>query len=145
MGVRGLFEGWHLVVLIILIILLFGWKRLPDAARSLGRSARIFKAEVDEMKTDKPSAASRDTVRGQTSTRTSAGERPEQPEAASQATSERDHADGAHARDGYDRDGYDRDGQDAPQYPESQQRDTTEYEAPAASTSGDPQAPHHRQ
>ena len=92
------------------------------------------KAEVDEMKTDKPSAASRDTVRGEASPRTSAGERPEQPEAASQATSERDHAGGDYARD-----------QQAPQYPESQQRDTTEYEAPAASASGDPQAPHHRQ
>ncbi|WP_068431862.1 Sec-independent protein translocase subunit TatA [Piscicoccus intestinalis] len=134
MGVRGLFEGWHLVVLIILIILLFGWKRLPDAARSLGRSARIFKAEVDEMKTDKPSAASRDTVRGEASPRTSAGERPEQPEAASQATSERDRVGGDYVRD-----------EQAPQYPESQQRDTTEYEAPAASASGDPQAPHHRQ
>ena len=65
MGVRGLFEGWHLVVLIILIILLFGWKRLPDAARSLGRSMRIFKDEVEEMKGDKPSAASQDTVRGE--------------------------------------------------------------------------------
>lgn len=66
MGWRGLFEGWHLVVLIIVIVLVFGWKRLPDAARSLGRSMRIFKAEVEEMKGDsKPSAASQDTVRGQ--------------------------------------------------------------------------------
>ncbi|GAB94560.1 sec-independent protein translocase protein TatA [Kineosphaera limosa] len=66
MGWRGLFEGWHFVILIILIIILFGWKRLPDAARSLGRSMRIFKAEVDEMKGDGRSAASSDTVRGET-------------------------------------------------------------------------------
>lgn len=66
MGVRGLFEGWHLVVLILLVVILFGWKRLPDAARSLGRSMRIFKAEVEEMKGDSRSAASQDTVRGQT-------------------------------------------------------------------------------
>lgn len=70
MGWRGLFEGWHLVVLIIVIVLVFGWKRLPDAARSLGRSMRIFKAEVEEMKGDpRPSAASQDTVRGQASYR----------------------------------------------------------------------------
>jgi sec-independent protein translocase protein TatA len=47
---RGLFEGWHLVILIIVVLLLFGGKRLPDAARGLGRSLRIFKSEVSEMK-----------------------------------------------------------------------------------------------
>jgi sec-independent protein translocase protein TatA len=42
---------------------------MPDAARSLGRSMRIFKSEIDEMKKDeptKPSAASSDTVKGET-------------------------------------------------------------------------------
>jgi sec-independent protein translocase protein TatA len=67
MGFRGLFEGWHIVLLILVIVVVFGWKRLPDAARSLGRSMRIFKSEVGEMKNDgksSPSAASSDTVRG---------------------------------------------------------------------------------
>jgi sec-independent protein translocase protein TatA len=67
---RGLFEGWHIVILILVVVLLFGWKRMPDAARSLGRSMRIFKSEVGEMKNDgkgsSPSAASSDTVRGET-------------------------------------------------------------------------------
>jgi sec-independent protein translocase protein TatA len=49
---RGLLEGWHPVVLVIVIAVLFGGKRLPDAARGLGRSLRIFKAEVKEMRTD---------------------------------------------------------------------------------------------
>ena len=40
-----------LVMFSILLIVVFGWKKLPDAARSLGRSARVFKSEVDEMKT----------------------------------------------------------------------------------------------
>lgn len=56
--------GPELVVLVLVIVIVFGWKKLPDAARSLGRSMRIFKAEVDEMK-DKPSAASRDTVQSE--------------------------------------------------------------------------------
>jgi sec-independent protein translocase protein TatA len=34
------------------IILLFGAKRLPDAARSLGKSMRIFKSEVKEMQNE---------------------------------------------------------------------------------------------
>ena len=47
-----LFEGWHLVLLLIVVLVLFGGKRLPDAARGLGRSLRIFKAEVKEMQED---------------------------------------------------------------------------------------------
>lgn len=47
-----------LLVLVLLIVVIFGAKRLPDAARSLGRSMRIFKAEVKEMKDDgKPGAS----------------------------------------------------------------------------------------
>ncbi|WP_409482953.1 Sec-independent protein translocase subunit TatA [Arsenicicoccus dermatophilus] len=64
MGIRGLFEGWHLVILIIVILLVFGANRLPDAARSLGRSLRIFKTEVDEMHKDGKSDAARTTVDG---------------------------------------------------------------------------------
>jgi sec-independent protein translocase protein TatA len=39
-------NGWELPILLILAILLFGAKLLPDLARGLGRSLRIFKAEV---------------------------------------------------------------------------------------------------
>ena len=42
----------ELIIIALVIILLFGWKRLPDAARSLGRSARVFKSEVSEMKAE---------------------------------------------------------------------------------------------
>jgi len=39
------------------VIVLFGAKRLPDAARSLGKSLRIFKSEVRELQNDnKPEA-----------------------------------------------------------------------------------------
>ncbi len=37
---------WHLVIIAAFFALLFGAKRLPDAARSLGRSARIMKSEL---------------------------------------------------------------------------------------------------
>ena len=55
----------ELIIIAVVVILLFGWKKLPDAARSLGRSMRIFKSEVSEMKQDGKSAASSDTVRGE--------------------------------------------------------------------------------
>jgi sec-independent protein translocase protein TatA len=43
---------WHWVVLAIIVIALFGYKKLPDAARSLGRSLRIFKTEIKGMGED---------------------------------------------------------------------------------------------
>jgi sec-independent protein translocase protein TatA len=43
---------WHWVVLAIIVIALFGYKKLPDAARSLGRSLRIFKTEIKGMTDD---------------------------------------------------------------------------------------------
>jgi sec-independent protein translocase protein TatA len=47
-----LFQPWHIIVLVIVVAILFGSKRLPDAARGLGRSLRIFKSEVQQMKED---------------------------------------------------------------------------------------------
>jgi len=43
-------EPSHILILLIVVILLFGAKRLPDSARSLGRSMRIFKSEMKDMK-----------------------------------------------------------------------------------------------
>jgi TatA/E family protein of Tat protein translocase len=42
----------EIVILLIVVLVLFGAKRLPDSARSLGRSMRIFKSEMKEMKSD---------------------------------------------------------------------------------------------
>ena len=43
---------WHIVVVLIVGLVLFGSKRLPDSARSLGRSLRIFKSEMKELNKD---------------------------------------------------------------------------------------------
>jgi len=45
-------EPSHILILLIVIVILFGAKRLPDSARSLGRSLRIFKSEMKDMKED---------------------------------------------------------------------------------------------
>ena len=42
----------EIIVLLVVVLVLFGAKRLPDSARSLGRSMRIFKSEMKEMKAD---------------------------------------------------------------------------------------------
>ena len=65
----GALRPVHILILVLVVLILFGFKKLPDAARSLGRSMRIFKSEVEEMKKDgqsTSSAASSDTVKGET-------------------------------------------------------------------------------
>jgi sec-independent protein translocase protein TatA len=43
-------EGWHLIIIVAIAILLFGAPKLPGLARSVGQSLRIFKSEVKQMK-----------------------------------------------------------------------------------------------
>ncbi|WNI16091.1 Sec-independent protein translocase subunit TatA [Actinacidiphila sp. ITFR-21] len=49
---RNGLEPWHLIVVAIVVIVLFGSKKLPEAARGLGKSMRILKSEAKAMKTD---------------------------------------------------------------------------------------------
>ena len=48
----GGLQPWHWLIVIAVFVLLFGAKKLPDAARSLGQSMRIFRSEVKEMRSD---------------------------------------------------------------------------------------------
>jgi sec-independent protein translocase protein TatA len=48
----GSLSPWHWAILTVAVIVLFGAKRLPDAARSLGKSLRIFKSEVRELQNE---------------------------------------------------------------------------------------------
>ena len=53
----GSLSPWHWAILAVVVILLFGAKKLPDAARSLGKSMRIFKSELREMQTENKTQA----------------------------------------------------------------------------------------
>ncbi|RZQ63664.1 Sec-independent protein translocase subunit TatA [Amycolatopsis suaedae] len=46
----GALQPWHLIILVLVVVILFGAKRLPDAARSIGKSMKIFKAETKDMR-----------------------------------------------------------------------------------------------
>lgn len=48
----GLNKPWHWVVLIVVLLLVFGSKKLPDMARSIGQSMKIFKKEIKELTDD---------------------------------------------------------------------------------------------
>ena len=50
--------GPEILVIIVAVALLFGWKRMPDMARSLGRSVRIFTSEVDQLRAGEAPGAS---------------------------------------------------------------------------------------
>ncbi|MEU5302845.1 Sec-independent protein translocase subunit TatA [Streptomyces noursei] len=45
-------EPWHLLILVAVVVLVFGSKKLPDTARALGKSMRILKSETKAMKDD---------------------------------------------------------------------------------------------
>lgn len=48
----GNLSGWHLLIILAVVLLLFGAPKLPGLARSLGQSMRIFRSEVKQMKDD---------------------------------------------------------------------------------------------
>lgn len=48
----GSLSPWHLLILVAVLVLLFGAKKLPDAARGLGRSLKILKAETKDLRED---------------------------------------------------------------------------------------------
>jgi len=48
----GIPSGWELVLLLGVLVLLFGATKLPTAARAIGQSMRIFKAETKGMRAE---------------------------------------------------------------------------------------------
>jgi len=53
MGIPG---GWELILILSVLVLLFGASKLPNAARSIGQSMRIFKAETKGMRSEDKTA-----------------------------------------------------------------------------------------
>jgi sec-independent protein translocase protein TatA len=49
------FEGWHILIIVGLLVVLFGARKLPDSARSIGQSLRIFKSEMKAAGQDEDS------------------------------------------------------------------------------------------
>ena len=49
-AMRALFDSPAAIILLLLVIVLFGAKRLPDAAKSVGKSIKIFKSEMESDK-----------------------------------------------------------------------------------------------
>jgi sec-independent protein translocase protein TatA len=58
-------QPWHVIVLLVVVFLLFGAKRMPDMARSVGQSLRIFKSEMRQgaKETEEATKVTNDAVR----------------------------------------------------------------------------------
>jgi sec-independent protein translocase protein TatA len=55
MNIGDLFDSpWKVLIIAALLIVFFGARKLPDAARSLGKSMRILKSEVSGLHDDEP-------------------------------------------------------------------------------------------
>lgn len=61
-------SAWHLIIVLVVVLLLFGANRLPGLAKSIGQSMKIFKNEVKDLTDDgrrDGSAVAPDPVTGQ--------------------------------------------------------------------------------
>lgn len=67
-------EPWHILILLIVIIVLFGAKRLPDITRNVGKSMRIFKTEVKSLRDEDTPASGTAGTAGTTGTTGSAAD-----------------------------------------------------------------------
>lgn len=57
-------QGWEWLIILAVVLLLFGARRLPELARSVGRSMKIFKSEVREGKAEEPGTDGTDHTDG---------------------------------------------------------------------------------
>ena len=60
----GLFQPWHLIVILVIVLIIFGPGKLPDLGQSLGRGIREFKSSVkgeDPDEAKKPDASTTTT------------------------------------------------------------------------------------
>jgi len=82
---RNGLEPWHLLMVAIVIIAVFGSKKLPETARALGKSMRILKSEEEAMKDEgaSPPAASASAPVIPSAVRTSTEDATAQPPSAS--------------------------------------------------------------
>jgi sec-independent protein translocase protein TatA len=63
-------QAWHAIVLLVVILLVFGASRLPDITRNVGKSMKIFKEEVKDLREDSPTPTANPSTIESTTTST---------------------------------------------------------------------------
>ena len=68
---RGL-EGWHFIVIVVVVLIIWGGPKLPGMAKNLGESMRVFRKEMrtlnEEKAADKKAKASTEDTAGDADT-----------------------------------------------------------------------------
>ena len=54
-------KPWHIIILVLVLVVVFGAKRLPDSAKSVAKSLKIFKSELKDDKSEKDSKPEEDS------------------------------------------------------------------------------------
>ena len=67
-------QGGEIIIILVVILLLFGARKLPELARSLGSSAREFRKGVEEGRTEEQDEAAPTTMTSDSNTTTSGTE-----------------------------------------------------------------------
>ena len=75
----GGLQGWHLLVVLAVILLLFGAAKLPALAKSMGQSARVFRGEMKAMKDDDAASTASQTADGTATSVAASAEAPASP------------------------------------------------------------------
>lgn len=81
----GSLGGWEILIILGVLVVLFGAKRLPDMARSIGQSARVFKGEMKGLREDEktpdtaPRVVNTEVVKTEKVEETRPASRPETP------------------------------------------------------------------
>ncbi len=57
----GRLSGWELIIILVVLLLLFGARKLPDLARSIGASAKEFRKGIEDGMDEEPSSTDAST------------------------------------------------------------------------------------
>ncbi len=71
-----LFSGWHIWIILLIIVLLFGATRLPALARSIGQSTRIFKKEIRDSQEEDEAADAAKAAKGDVKSESAVADKP---------------------------------------------------------------------
>jgi sec-independent protein translocase protein TatA len=56
----GPFGAWEIVIILLVILIVFGAKRLPEMAKGIGQSVRVFRQEMRGLKADVDGTSSKE-------------------------------------------------------------------------------------
>lgn len=60
-------EGWHLIIVVVIALVLFGGAKLPSIAKNLGQSMRVFRKEMKTLNEEKAAEKAEEAAKSSSS------------------------------------------------------------------------------